>query len=220
MKICTQPTFTLLFGLIVGASCLADDHVDEATQAEMSEQERQIEMAVDMMRAQGTPEAQIEQFRQVAAAAIQQAPALREAQERKQATAKPKKRQARVQKPKPVLPTFDVRVGEDTYKLRLYRCEKGTDIISFGAAGLDDSNNAGPKLRVNFAQLADGMHNVNVNFSVGDSYVAVEPAPWDYENGVYRFDAQVQLNTPYGPTSNRQQRTEIVRMAFTIDCPG
>ncbi len=222
MEIYTRQALALLFGLVIGASCVADDHLDEplddTVQAEMSEQERQIETAIDMMRAQGAPEAQIEEFRQIAAAAIQQAPALRAAQESMSAAARTEKRQERVKKPKPVLPTFDVQVGENTYKLRLYRCEKGTDIVSFGATGLDDSDNTGPKLYVDWARLPDGMQNVHLKFTVGGSYVGVEPAPWDYENGVYRFSQQVQLNTPFGPTTSRQQRTEIVHMAFTIDC--
>lgn len=220
MNIRTRHAFVSLLGLIISTSCFADDHLDDAAKAEMSEQARQIETVVEMMRAQGAPEAQIEQFRQVAAAAIQQAPALRDAEKRKQAAAKPERTPERAQAPKPELPTFDLKIGESAYKLKLYRCEKGSDIVSFGAAGLDERNNAGPKLRVDWAQLPDGMQNVNLKFTVGDSYVAVEPAPWNYENGVYRFSEQVQLNTPYGPTTNRQQRTEIVRMTFTIDCEG
>ncbi len=187
-----------------------------ATEAQ-KEAQLQLEQTIEVMRSQGVPEAQIDEFRKMAQTFVINAESDEQKEARREARAAQDRAARRDARRSSAASEVVVTLGDDTYTLQGV-CRTDPDSFSIGASAGDEKTAATFRVTRN-AGLND-QYITDMRFDVDDSYLNLSPVPWDYQDGVFRFDGEVVVYTLFGPTSNRGQTEKTVRMTVTAPCEG
>ncbi|MEM7277012.1 MAG: hypothetical protein AAF385_02710 [Pseudomonadota bacterium] len=181
-----------------------------------TKQQKELDEAIKLMRAQGVPQDQIEQFRRAAQSFVHMTPT--ESARKSQREERRARRAAdEFEQQSGDAPTISITLGQDSYQLTRTVCKNEPD--NFRVAGTGNEESLAARFSYTRERLTDTLIQSSLRLNVGDRDVKLQDtAPWNYRDGVYRFSDEVSVRSLFGPTGNRQQRTETMRLTIEAPC--
>lgn len=188
----------------------------QSTTAAQQEAQQRLEQTIEVMRSQGVPEAQIEEFRKMAQTFVTNAESEEQKEARREARAAQDRAVRRGARSRNVGSEVVVTLGDETYAMRGGVCRTDPESFSIGASAGEEKTAA--RFRVTRNASLNDQYVTDMRFEVDDSYLSVSPVPWNYDDGVFRFDGDVVVYTLFGATGNRGQTEKTVRMTVMATC--
>ena len=200
-----------------------DDAAKKAEPASSEEpkktkQQEELDATIEVMRAQGMSEEQIEQFRQTMQVLVDKTPS---EEERKKAREERSAKRAEedFERRYGDAPKISIKLGPDSYKLSRTVCRNEPE--DFYVAGSSKEGGVTMTFSYTYKRLSDTLINSILRLNIGDRDVRLmedTSPPWSYSQGAYWFAGEVDVRALFGPTSNRQQSIEKMRLTIKAPC--
>ncbi|MEN7343614.1 MAG: hypothetical protein AAAFM81_11750 [Pseudomonadota bacterium] len=200
-------TTIVLVGLIVLITAVMS--------SDANDKNAELEAAIELMRAQGMPEARIEEFRRMAETLAAKGES-DEAKQRHRENREAEREAYNFESSYGERPVVRITLGDKVYQLKRTHCNTDLDNFSIRAADGEEKEAATFRLQRNATHLET--HMTRFRFDHADVYMSLDPAPWNYANGVYSFSGEVSVFTLYGDTNGRSQTEQKLTMTVTAPC--
>ena len=200
-------TTIVLVGLIVLITAVMS--------SDANDQNAELEAAIELMRAQGMPEARIEEFRRMAETLAAKGES-DETKQRHRENRAAERAADSFESNYAQAPMVHITLGDKTYQLTRTACNTDPDNFSIRAADGDEKEAATFGLQRNATHLQT--HATRFRFDHADIFMSLDPAPWNYENGVYSFSGEVRVFTLYSDANGRSQTEQTLTMTITAPC--
>lgn len=183
-----------------------DDGSHNRQEEELARAQKEMEAAIELMRAQGVPEEQIEQFRRTTQGVRDNAETDAEKEQRR-ASRKAKSDSEAFQSQYGDAPEISVRLAGESYKLKRTVCQSDPD--NYRVSGFAGEEKDAARFSYSRSKLPDGSYISTLQFEVNDIWVGLEPALWTYHDGSYWFADEVNVNTRGRDPKPRREKLTV-----------